>query len=329
LLRCSANRDYDYSREEVAVKEGCMAMGARLEASQIIFERQADQIIRVPVHGHEVVTYGFGTGDEVLLCLNGGPGLPCDYIRDSHSRLAAGRLRVVAFDQLGCGASDRPDEISLWTLERYVEEVEIVRTALGFGAVHLLGHSWGTWLGIEYALNYPNAFKTLILANGAASIPHLVGELERLRSALGGETVALMKRHEADGSTDHPEYKGAMEILNYRHMCRLQTWPEPLMRSVGGFNPAPYTALQGINEFCYTGSLRNWNRAGQLHRITQPALVICGLHDLLTPACSQLMQDALPDSRMIVFPNSSHTPFFEEPESYFAALQTFLDAHAG
>jgi proline iminopeptidase len=92
------------------------------------------QTIRVPVHGHEVVTYSFGAGDEVLLCLNGGPGMACDYVRDSHSRLAHDRFRVVAFDQLGCGASDRPDDNSLWTLERYVEEVEIVRTTLGLSA---------------------------------------------------------------------------------------------------------------------------------------------------------------------------------------------------
>ncbi len=291
--------------------------------------RKADKTIRVPVHGYEVVTYSFGTGDEIILCLNGGPGLPCDYVRDSHSRLASDRFRVVAFDQLGCGASDRPDDEGLWTLERYVEEVEIVRTALGLGQVHLLGQSWGTWLGIEYALSYPDTFKTLILANGAADIPHLVGELEKLRSALGGETVAMMKRHEAEGTLEHPEYKAAMEILNYRHLCRLQYWPEPLLRSLQGFNPAPYTALQGPNEFCYTGSLKDWSRADQLHRITQPALVLCGRHDMLTPACAQLMHDALPNSEMTVFPSSSHSPFFEEPELYFAVVQSFLDAHAG
>jgi proline iminopeptidase len=304
-------------------------MGAPLKALEFNIGLQPDQIIRVPVHGHEVVTYSFGAGNEIVLCLNGGPGMPCDYVRDSHSRLASGRFRIVAYDQLGCGASDRPVDESLWTLGRYVEEVEIVRNALGLGTVHLLGHSWGAWLAIEYALTYPDAIKTLILADGAADIPHLVGELEKLSGALGGETVAMMKRHEAEGTTDHPEYKGAMEILNFRHLCRLQTWPEPLMRSIQGFNPAPYLALQGLNEFCYTGSLRNWSRADQLHRITQPALVLCGLHDIMTPACARLMHDALPNSRMTVFPNSSHMPFFEEPNSYFAVLQSFLDAHSG
>lgn len=287
--------------------------------------RPPDDIIRIPVHGFEVVAYSFGTGPEVLFCLNGGPGLPCDYVRDSHSRLADAGYRVVCFDQLGCGASDRPADTSLWTLERYVEEVEIVRTHLGLGQVHLLGQSWGTWLGIEYALTYPEAFKTLILADGAADIPHLVGELERLRGALGSETVAMMQRHEAEGTTDHPEYKGAVDVLNYRHVCRLQTWPDAVNASLGDWNMGPYMAIQGPNEFCYTGSIKDWKRTDQLHRITQPALVLCGLHDELTPACSRLIHQNLPNSEIKVFPNSSHLPFWEEPEDYFAVLKRFLD----
>lgn len=292
-------------------------------------ERRPDEVRGIAVHGYEVVTYSFGSGNEVLFCINGGPGIACDYVRDSHSCLADRGYRVVAFDQLGCGASDRPNDASLWTLARYVEEVEIVRTTLGLGRVHLLGQSWGTWLGIEYALTYPDAFKTITLANGAANIPHLVGELERLRAALGSETVAMMRHHEAEGTLDHPEYKGAIDILNYRHVCRLQKWPAPVVRSLEGINLAPYMAIQGPNEFCYTGSIKDWNRVPDLHRIAQPALVLCGRHDELTPACSMLMHQALRDSRIKVFLNSSHMPFWEEPDAYFAALGDFLDAHRG
>jgi proline iminopeptidase len=66
-----------------------------------------------------------------------------------------------------------------------------------------------------------------------------------------------------------------------------------------------------------------------LHKIRQPALVLCGRHDELTPACSMLIHQALPDSRIKVFPNSAHLPFFEEPEAYFATLVGFLNAHRG
>ena len=170
---------------------------------------------------------------------------------------------MVCFDQLGCGSSDRPDDDRLWTLARYVEEVEIVRTALDLGVVHLLGQSWGTWLGIEYALTYPNSFKTLTIADGAANIP-ILSPSSMLRSALGSETVAMMLRHEAEGTTDHPEYKGAIEVLNYRHVCRLQVWPDAVNASLGDWNMGPYRAIQGPNEFCYTGSIKNWNRVPDL-----------------------------------------------------------------
>ena len=108
-------------------------------------ERAPDETVDIGVDGHTVVAYSFGSGDEVLFCVNGGPGLPCDYLRDSHSWLADKGYRVVAFDQLGTGRSDRPDDTALWTIERYVGEVETVRTALHLGPVHYLGQSWGTW----------------------------------------------------------------------------------------------------------------------------------------------------------------------------------------
>ena len=106
-------------------------------------ELEPDLYQDVTVDGYTVKTYSFGKGDEVVFCLNGGPGLPCDYLRDSHSCLKFEGYRVVAFDQLGTGLSDRPDDQSLWNIERYVTEVETVRQVLGLGKVHLLGQSWG------------------------------------------------------------------------------------------------------------------------------------------------------------------------------------------
>ena len=291
--------------------------------------RRPDEVIEVRVEGYKVVTYGFGASDEVLLLLNGGPGVPCDYLREPHAHLADQGYRVVAFDQLGCGASDRPDDPSLWQIERYVEEVEAVRTQLGLGKIHLLGQSWGGWLGIEYAVTYPENLKSIVLANTAADMPHLVSELSRLREALGPETVAMMQRHEAENTLDHPEYKAAITILNHRHVCRLDAWPAPLKRSLDDWNMAIYSAMQGPNEFLYTGNLKDWNRVPDLHRVTCPALIVVGMHDELTPACALRIHQALPNSSLNVFKNSSHTPFYEEPEAYFEVLLGFLERHRG
>jgi proline iminopeptidase len=288
-----------------------------------------DRRDEIRVDGHKVVAYSFGSGPETVLCLNGGPGLPCDYLRDAHSCLIDQGYRVVAFDQLGTGASDRPTDPAFWTITRYVAEVETVRQALGLGRVHLLGHSWGGWLGVEYALTHPEALKTVILEDTAADIPHLIGELERLRAALGPETVAMMQRHEAEDTLDHPVYQAAITILNHRHVCRLDHWPAPVKRSLDDWNMGPYGTIQGPNEFLYTGNLKDWNRLPDMHRIEVPVLITCGEHDELTPACHLRMKLALPNARLHVFPNSSHMPFYEEPHAYYPVLLDFLDKNRG
>lgn len=286
-----------------------------------------DDRVEVDVDGHRVIAYVFGTGGETLFCLNGGPGLPCDYLREAHSCLIDEGYRVVAFDQLGTGAADRPEDPALWTIERYVEETETVRRTLGLGKVHLLGHSWGGWLAIDYALKYKDNLKTLILEDTVADMPHLVTELERLRAALGSETVAMMQKHEAEGSIDHPEYMAAITLLNYRHVCRLPVWPAPVDRSLGDWNMGPYVAMQGPNEFLYTGNLKDWNRIPDLPRLDLPCLITTGEHDELTPACALRMKNALPDAELAVFRNSSHMPFYENPDDYYPRLIDFLARH--
>lgn len=289
-------------------------------------EIEADDRITVEVDGHRLATYSFGKGKDVLFLVNGGPGLPCDYLREAHSCFVDRGFRVVAFDQLGCGNSDRPTDPALWTLERYVRETEQVRQALGLGKVHLLGHSWGGWLGIEYALTYPDALASLILSSTVADMPQLRAELDRLKSALGPEAVAMMQRYEAQGRFDHPEYVGAITVLNYRHVCRLADWPAPVRRSVGDWNMGPYCAIQGPNEFLYIGNIRNWSRLADLHSIKVPVLITVGEHDEQTPACALEMKLRLPDARLHVFANSSHVPFYEESALYYPVLQGFLES---
>ena len=84
-----------------------------------------------------------------ILILHGGPG-------GNHGNLiilqGLGDERTVVFyDQLGCGHSDKPDDKSLWNLNRYMDEVEAVRKYLKLTEYHLFGHSWGTTLATAFA----------------------------------------------------------------------------------------------------------------------------------------------------------------------------------
>ncbi|WP_336964612.1 proline iminopeptidase-family hydrolase [Sphingobium aquiterrae] len=292
----------------------------------------APEIRRIRLReGYEVVAYIHGpdlhdTGPETILLANGGPGLPSLYLRAPHARLVDRGYRVVAWDQLGCGASDRPTDPALWTLDRYVKEAEQVRAALDLGPVHVLGHSWGSWLFTEYSLTYPQWVKSYVIADGACDIPHLVSELHRLRAALGAETVTMMTAHEAQGTLDHPEYQAAVALLNHRHVCRLPVWPDTLTDALADWNMGPYETMQGPNEFTYTGNMKDWNRVPAMAGIAAPCLVLAGKYDELTPACSFRMHAALPQSQIHIFPHSSHMPFYEEPEAYFAVLTRFYES---
>ena len=144
----------------------------------------------VPVRTYRVWYRIVGGGADQehipLLTLHGGPGIPHDYISDMEA-LASDTRRVIFYDQLGCGRSDQPDDTSLWTIERSVEEIGIVRRRLGLEKVHLWGQSFGGLFALEYALHQPNGLVSLILASSTSSIPLWITEANRLREALPQE----------------------------------------------------------------------------------------------------------------------------------------------
>src|SRR5438128_412854 len=109
-----------------------------------------------------------GSGSQVLVLLHGGPGAGSGYLA-SLNALARGR-RLVNYDQLGCGKSDQPNDDGLWTIERFVAELELIRCAVGGERIHLFGHSWGGMLGLEYTLAHPEHIASLTLASTTASI---------------------------------------------------------------------------------------------------------------------------------------------------------------
>src|SRR5579872_7335658 len=155
------------------------------------------------------VTGGGAEHEDVpLLALHGGPGIPHDYI-ENLADLASDSRRVILYDQLGCGRSDQPDDPSLWRVERFVEELGIVRRKLCLEQIHLLGQSWGGMLAIEYMLTQPAGIVSLILASTLSSMPLWVAEANRLRGELPPEVQATLLHHENAGTTDSPEYQQA------------------------------------------------------------------------------------------------------------------------
>jgi proline-specific peptidase len=259
-----------------------------------------------------------------LLTLHGGPGVGHDYLEPLEA-LAAERP-VVFFDQLGCGKSDQPEDASLWHIDRFVQEVAAVRKELGLGRVHLFGQSWGGWLAIEYMLGKPSGIDSLVLASTSASVPQYAAETARLRATLPQAVLEVLRRHEAAGDYHNPEYEEASLCFYREFFCRLDPFPEPVMRSMQNLsgNPVVYETMQGPNEFTCVGNLKDWDRTSRLGEITVPTLVTCGRFDLTTPACAETLHRGIPHSELAVFEKSAHMAHLEEPERYLRILRDFL-----
>src|SRR4029077_160551 len=134
-----------------------------------------------------------------------------------------------------------------------------VRQALGLENFYLLGHSWGGMLGIDYMLKYQQHVKGFILSSMTASIESYVAYASKLRAALPKEAIAVLDKYEAAGDYDNPEYQKVMMGQMYaQHVCRLDTWPDPVERAFKPMDPKVYNPMQGPNEFVVTGTFKDW-----------------------------------------------------------------------
>jgi len=284
---------------------------------------------RIPFRGHETWYRSVGPedGDAVpLLCLHGGPG--ANWLHMKPYEVLADERRVVFYDQLGAGNSvvEEPHDPSMWTPELFVEEVDVVREALGLERVHVLGHSWGGMLAMQYAATQPDGLVSLMVESSPPSVPAWMPEVARLRSELPAEVEETLRRHEDAGTTDSPEYVEAEEVFYRRHVCRADPWPDWLVEcfAVLDANPEVYHHMNGPSEFHVIGTIRDWDITPQLGRIQVPTLLFCGRYDEVTPATVEPAHHAIPGSEFVVLEESSHMSQAEEPEKTFELVRGFI-----
>ncbi len=260
-----------------------------------------------------------------LLCLHGGPGLPHDYL-EPIGALANGGRKVVFYDQLGCGNSDQPHNPEMWSYSLFVDEINAIRSALGLDQVHLFGHSAGGSLAMEYVLTKPLGVASLVLADSYASVPQLMSEVQRLRSELPSDARQTLLKHQKDGTTNDPAYQAAFSLFSRRHWCRLDPWPDCLLRSLQKYakNPEVNNSMYGPGDFEITGTLKEWSLIDRLGEINVPTLLISGRSDQVTPEVVETMRRGIPGSKWVVFEDSSHMPHLEEPGKFVQVLGDFL-----
>src|SRR5579875_3489756 len=251
--------------------------------------------VNTPVGSHRVWVKRIGNSPALqVLLLHGGPGSTHEYLEACDSYLPAAGVEYYYYDQLGSGFSDQPAEPSLWEVDRFVDEVEQVRAALGLDreSFVLYGHSWGGILAIEYALRHQQHLRALVISNMMSSVPAYNSYAERvLMPEMDQAALAEIKSLEAAGDTENPRY---MQLLYEQHYIR------------------------------HDAKLALWDRTAELSSIEVPTLVIGARYDTMDPAHMEMMAGRLPAGRYLYCPNGSHLAMYDDQQAYFAGLVGFL-----
>ncbi len=289
--------------------------------------------VRTPAGQFRVWVKRVGNNPDLkVLLLHGGPGATHEYLEACDSYLPAAGVEYYYYDQLGSGFSDQPEDPSLWEVDRFVDEVEQVRIALGLNRDNfvLYGQSWGGVLAIEYALAHQEHLRGMVVSNMMASVPAYNAYAEQvLMPEMDQAALAEIKSLEASGDIESPRYMDLLNAQHYvHHVLRMPVsdWPDPVQRAFAHINPAIYVSMQGPSELGISADakLAQWDRTGDLASITVPALVIGGRYDTMDPAHMEMMAGLLPAGRYLYCPEGSHLAMYDDQQTYFDGLIGFL-----
>ncbi len=283
----------------------------------------------VPGEGFVDVTGGkvwykiVGSGANTPLLVLHGACVSSTYLKPLEA-LAEDRP-VIFYDQLTCGKSVGPSDTTLWTIERFVEEIALVREALDLKEVHIYGHSWGTMLAVDYMLTEPSGVRSLIMAGPAFSIPRYVQDTKDLLSTLPDSVQQIIIDNERDGTLDSPEYMRALMVYYGTFFARKQPWSDELNETFAQVNYAMWNYMYGPKYFTCTGILCDYDRTDRLSEITTPTLLTAGEYDEARPATVEYYQSLIPGSEIAILENCGHLTIQDDPETDIRIIRDFLD----
>jgi len=268
----------------------------------------------VKVMGFKLHYRSFGRPDKgTLLGLHGGPGGTHDYLLPLADLVQYG-YRVVLYDQIGCGRSDRPRNTKYYSHARAVEEVEGIRKALKLGKIHLFGSSYGGALAMDVALKCPKGLRSLIISSGLTSNEMV----EREWNPHTPRNVRLtMMKYAKKGDFKNPKYLAAKEVFNRTECCRLQVWPYDVCYSL--------EHLSEFNNRNLPDRLLGWDITDRLQEIRLPCLVTAGEYDLVSPKCARVIHRGIRGSKLVLFKKGSHMPMWEDRVEFIEIVRGFLD----
>jgi len=288
----------------------------------------------VDAHGVMIYYKTLGKGAPLLI-VHGGPGASHDYFLPYLLPLARTN-RLIFIDERGSGRSAKLEDVSQYTVENMVEDVEAVRLALGLGKISLLGHSYGGALAQAYALKYQNNLTHLILASTWSSTVELNKLFVTMKEKMAPELRDRIDKLEAAGLFGHgKDYEKNRYTADYMIAAwgegyfpyLYQNRPDPNYDPIGNgvMSWDLYREMWGQHgEYIIDGNLKSVEYTDRLSTIHVPTLILAGDHDECDPSLSLAMQQKIVGSKMVVIPKAGHMTFVDQTGMVLKAVDDFL-----
>lgn len=256
-----------------------------------------------------------------LLVLHGGPGLDHHEFADYLDPLADGH-RLILVDQRAQGLS-APCDPATWTLRQMAADVVALARALGLGRYAVLGHSFGAFVALQWAVEFPDQPGPAIISSGVPSRRYLDRVEDNLKAF---EPVELREQVAASWAREQ-EARTAEDVASLLHDQMPFHFADPRDPRIADFERrsegSVYTAdvLRHFSQAGY-GDIDVEDRLGEVRR---PVLVLAGRHDRVCAVEAALaIAAAIPGAKLVVFEHSAHMAYVEEPERYVEAVRSFL-----
>lgn len=275
----------------------------------------------VEVEGVRLRTHVQGEGPPIY-AHHGAPGLGTHATPARAFAPLADAYRIVTFDARGSGASDA---VPPYTHAQWVADLDALRDRFGDDRMILTGGSYGGYVALEYVLAHPERVTHLILRDTSASRTFegraRANALARAAEFPAIDEALLDRLFEGRIGTDDA-FRDAFAAI--APLYDANTDPAKAAQRV-----ASATFRAATHDAAFSRNIPNYDLIGRLHEIAVPTLIVVGRHDWITPVeASQELADGIPNSELVIFENSGHSPQLEENERFVAVVRDFLARHS-
>ena len=283
------------------------------------------------VNGAKIWTVSFGNGEPIFF-IAGGPGNAHSYLRSFDSLSTTNTL--VYFDAFGRGKSDTAKNVTEYSLQRDIEDLEALRKAMGFSKINILGHSYGGLVAQGYAIKYPENVSHLILANSFHSYlmwqENCDNSNREIKTNYPEVWEELMKAREQGVISSDLIHQEIYSKVPYGFLYAYN--PENFRRS--GRKPYPnsnnsklyYQMVGKDGDFIVGNDIGNFDFRKELKDLKMPILIYGGRFDrVAVPWMMDKYKQYCPQAKYVMFEKSGHNPQNEEPEALFKLIRGFLE----